>query len=184
MKNSIAYRLAALCLGLGAALAGCSSLRPEPSYVPLLRERAALLGRSAAEVEASLGAPDRLLNVEGIGFYGYRDCGVYFDDIVFVYDKGGKRKIEGGKARAIVLDLLSPEGLMGIRRGKTKAEELSGILGTPSRVAAIGQGGEVFLPFAGTYHIYPLEGDFLAFRVEGGLVRSILLVDSAFAEFH
>lgn len=183
----------ALCAALaaGALAAGCASAGRAPESVPALErayseatlEAAALLGRSPLEIEDDLGPAWRMVNVGGVGFYGYAKYGVYFDDIVFVYENGFKLPIEGNPARVIAVDCLSEAGLEGLVRDTSTVGEVLAALGKPDETREIAGGDEIANPFAGRYQLYRVEGGFLAFRVEGDIVRSIMLIDGSSPAF-
>jgi len=174
-------------LALCALAAGCAStgkLPPaggEPAvsrkYDDAVLEKAAYLGRSASAIRDDFGEPWRMVNVGGIGFYGYESCGFYFDDIVFYYENGFKVPIEGDRARVLAIDFLDAKGLQGIVRGSSGIADLVAALGRPDEMRNVAEGGEIANPFAGRYHLYAVGDGFLAFREEAGIVASILLVD-------
>ncbi len=174
-------------LALSVLAAGCASMgKPAPSgeepsvsrkYDEAVLETAAFLKSPASAIEDNFGEPWRMVNVGGIGFYGYERYGFYFDDIVFYYENGFKIPVEGDRARVLAIDCLDDKGFQGIVRGSSRVADLVAALGRPDEIRKVAAGGEIANPFAGRYHLYAVDEGFLAFREEGGLVASILLVD-------
>jgi hypothetical protein len=174
-------------LGLCMVLAGCASTgRPpagdgaaavEHGYDDKVREAVAYLKYPAAAIEDNFGKPWRMVNVGGIGFYGYEDYGFYFDNIVFYYENGFKVPIDGNPARVLAIDCLDEDGLQGIVKGKSGVGDVVAAFGDPDEIRNVAGGDEIANPFAGRYYLYRVDEGCLAFRLEGDSVQSIMAID-------
>ncbi len=177
-------RRAAAALVLLGLIIGCSTSSWKAKVAKSSLDGRISLGDSNSLVESEAGKPERKMNIEGLGYYGYREYGVFFDNIVSYYVDGGAKDVPGNRARVIAIDYLDTKGILGLHKGTSTRSEVLKILGRPSRSKRIESNKDILSIFVGSYDIYDLAESKLALSFAGERVDKILLVKKDLAEFN
>ena len=168
-----------LCLALSA----CVSLSRAPAYSEKVLACYDLSKCRVSDIERRLGEPKRMLNVEGLGYYGYDEYGFFFDNVVFFYGKGGKERIKDNPAKTLVVDYTGKSGLMGIVKKQSSVQDVESILGKPKRKKEIKASEGIYAPFAGMYYLYTLKDGLFGVRFESDKVESLMVISAENTEF-